>query len=89
MTVLEREILVALLEQTRGEGIISSELIVVGLARMGTKSAIIRAGRLKTIKEKQFDVFPQAIVIPGSLHFAEAEALVKLWGAPDEILNLG
>ena len=60
----------------------------MGLARVGTNASVIRAGWLRKVKKMHFEVFPQAIVVPGSLHFAEAEALVKLWGAPDEILNL-
>jgi len=88
MTIREGFEVLERLEHTRRDGVIHLDMIVVGLARVGTKSSVIRAGRLGHVKKIPFDVFPQAIVIPGSLHFAEAEALVKLWGAPDEILNL-
>ena len=87
MTIEEGLTILETLERKRGENVIQSNMLVIGLARVGTTSAVIQAGEFAQIKELRFGAPPQAIVIPGPLHFAEAEALVKLWGAPDEILN--
>lgn len=87
MTIKEGLIILEKLENKRRENIIQPNTLMIGLARIGTESAVIRAERLMRIKELSFGSPPHAIVIPGPLHFAEAEALVKLWGAPAEILN--
>lgn len=87
MTIKEGLIILEELEKKREEHVIQPNTLMVGLARIGTESAVIRAERLIRIKELSFGSSPHAIVIPGPLHFVEAEALVKLWGAPAEILN--
>ncbi|MFQ6123411.1 MAG: diphthine synthase [Candidatus Heimdallarchaeota archaeon] len=87
MTIKEGLGILEELEQKRRENMIQPNTLVIGLARIGMESAVIRADKLKRIKELSFGSPPHAIVIPGPLHFAEAEALVKLWGAPTEIIN--
>lgn len=87
MTIEEGLEILEVLEHKRGENVIDPGMLVVGLARVGTSTAVIQAGSLIQIKQRQFGPPPQAIVIPSSLHFSEAEALVKLWGAPKDLLN--
>ena len=87
MTIKEGLEILEVLEHNRGDNVIDPDMLVVGLARVGTSTAVIQAGPLIQIKQLQFGPPPQAIVIPSALHFSETEALVKLWGAPKGLLN--
>lgn len=70
-----------------GVGAIDENTLVVGVARLGSESPHIRAGRAGRLLEESFGEPPQALVIPGSLHFVEAEALRVLWGCSEEDLK--
>ena len=54
---------------------LDSETIVVGFARMGSDSQIIKAGKLKELIKFDFGKPMHILVIPGKLHFMEKEAL--------------
>ena len=72
---------IAILEkiQKRKHGkILSEKTIVVGCARVGSASAVIKAGTLQEIKEADFGKPPHCLIIPGKLHFLEEEML-QLW----------
>jgi diphthine synthase len=88
MTV--REGLEALLEveRRRGQGVISEKSLVVGVARAGSDEPTVKAGYLGTLLDYDFGGPPHALVFPGRLHFMEAEALVVLARAPEEIREM-
>lgn len=50
-------------------------LTAVACAQLGSENPVIRAGKLKELKNIKFKKFPQCLVIPAKLHFMEEEAL--------------
>lgn len=73
-------------EAQKGEGVLVNAL-AVGISRAGSDSPTVRADYLKQLKDYDFGGPLHILVIPAQLHFIEAEALVKLCGAPSEILK--
>lgn len=74
------------IEERRGEGILMDAL-AVGVARAGSDSPSVHADYLGKLKDYDFGAPLHTLVIPASLHFIEAEALVKLCGAPPGIME--
>jgi len=58
----------------------------VGVARAGSEDAKVLADWLPRLAEHDFGGPLHILVVPARLHFMEAEALVALAGAPEEIL---
>ncbi len=77
------------IEEKRKEGVIRERRLVIGLSDLGSESEIIKAGYVKDLIEEDFPGKCQCMIFPGKLHFLEAEALVELAGAPEEILGDG
>ncbi len=73
-------------EGERGEGVLSNTL-AVGIARAGSDSPAVHADYIERLKDHDFGKPLHVLIIPASLHFIEAEALVKLCGAPPEIMK--
>ncbi|WMW24726.1 diphthine synthase [Methanolobus sediminis] len=86
MTVNQALSLLLQVEEKRGEGIMENA-IVVGIARAGSEAPVVKAGYAHDLKDEDFGEPLHILVIPASLHFIEAEALVGLLGAPSEILE--
>ncbi len=63
------------IEQRLGEGLVKDDLLVIGCSRLGTDKAIIKAGKLKKIKEIDFGDAPHCLIIPGKMHFIEEEMI--------------
>ena len=63
------------------------ETLVVGVARLGSGNPLIRAGRAGEMAKVDFGGPPHALIVPGRLHFMEAEALSMLGGCPDDALG--
>ncbi len=74
------------LEERLGEGVLSN-CLGVGIARAGSDSPTVHADYLPALKEFDFGGLLHVLIIPAQLHFIEAEALVKLCGAPPDILK--
>ena len=74
------------MEKRRGEGVLTNAL-GVGIARAGSEKPAVHCDFLDKLKEFDFGGPLHILIIPASLHFIEAEALVKLCGAPEEILK--
>ena len=64
----------------------SMDTLLVGVARLGSDSQIIKADTAVNLKTLDFGDPPHAIVAPGRLHFMEEEALKMLAGCPPELL---
>ena len=75
------------MERRRGKGIIKPDSIIAVVARISSNSEMARAGYIKDLINENFGPPLHSIVIPGNLHFMEAKALVKIAGAPKEILS--
>lgn len=61
--------------------------LALGAARVGAGDEMVRASRLDDLMGVDFGDPPHCIVVPGRLHFMEAEALKVLSGAKDEDLR--
>ena len=56
---------------------VKDQLVVV-CCGIGSKKQVIKAGKLKSLRSKKFNVYPQCLIIPGKLHFIEKECLENL-----------
>ncbi|MBI4980304.1 diphthine synthase [Candidatus Woesearchaeota archaeon] len=63
------------IEARKKSKLITSDLLVVGCARLGSDDFIIKYGRVSELKKIDFGKPPYCLVIPGKLHFAEEEVL--------------
>jgi diphthine synthase len=71
----------------KGERIITSRTLVIAVARLEAPDMIVRANTIDEISRMNFGNPPYTLVIPGPLHFVEAEALEAFCGAPKELLE--
>lgn len=74
------------MEERRGEGVLADTL-AIGVARAGSGSPSVHADYIGKLKDYDFGAPLHTLVIPAGLHFIEAEALVKLCGAPTGIME--
>jgi len=68
-------------EEKRRENVVTNQTLAVGVARIGSEDMKIKAGRVERLQSYDFSGPPHSLVIPGKLHFMEAEALQILAGA--------
>jgi diphthine synthase len=66
-------------------GLIKDDTLMVGCARVGSASEFLLAGYPSKLIQQDFGPPLHTLVVPGKLHFMEAEALVRLASAPPEI----
>ncbi len=78
MTINEGLRLLREVEDVKQMGIFTEDRLVVGLARLGYDNAKVKGGRMDELIYEDFGEPPHCIIVPGALHFLEAEALVKL-----------
>lgn len=78
------EALLATEEQKRKQ-VITPDTLVIGIARAGSKEPTVKAGYVEEVMKKNFGAPPHTLVFPGKLHFMEAEALITLAEAPEQI----
>lgn len=78
------ESLLATEKQKRKE-VITPDTLVIGIARAGSKEPTVKAGYVEEVMKQNFGAPPHTLVFPGKLHFMEAEALITLAGAPEQI----
>jgi len=76
------------IEEKRKKNIVTMNTLVVGIARAGSSNPKVKAGFLKDLLNYDFGEPPQCIVFPGKLHFMEAEALIVLAGAPEQLRKM-
>ncbi len=73
------------IEKKRKEKIVTPDTLICVVARAGSDDCLISAGYAKNLLNKDFGEPMHSLIIPGNLHFMEAEALVKLANAPKNI----
>ena len=66
------------IEKKKQEGLIQSNLQVVGCARLGSPDFVVKSGTLEKIKRTVFGPPPYCLIIPGKLHFLEEE-MMEMW----------
>jgi len=74
------------IENERKENIVTKNSLTVAIARAGSDKPVVRADIVKNLIKEDFGGPLHCLIIPGDLHFMEAEYLVKICGAPDEFL---
>ena len=74
------------MEEKLKEKIITEDTVVCIVARAGSSNPTLIAGKINTLKKKEFGLPLHTLVVPGKLHFMEIEALEKLADLP---VNLG
>lgn len=87
MTIKEALEVLRTIESRRREGIVVENTLVIGIARAGSKKPVVKADVVCELMRYDFGEPPHILIVPGELHFMEAEALVILAGAPEEILK--
>lgn len=87
MTVKEGLQYLLLLEERCRERVAGPERLALGLAGVGGADVEIRGGTIGRLIKAEFRLKPQTIIVPGSLHFVEVEALKVLAGVSEEELN--
>jgi diphthine synthase len=60
--------------------------LMVGVARLGSQSSLIKADAAINLLEHDFGAPPHALIAPGRLHFMEEEALESLAGCPRSLI---
>ncbi|AKB19639.1 MULTISPECIES: diphthine synthase [unclassified Methanosarcina] len=61
--------------------------VAVGIARAGSEKPVVKADYAENLKDFDFGKPLHILVIPGKLHFLEAEALVKLAAGPEKLME--
>ncbi|WP_414469481.1 diphthine synthase [Methanobacterium sp. ACI-7] len=74
-------------ENDRNENILSEDSLAVAIARAGSDKPVVRADKIKTLINEDFGGPLHCLIIPGKMHFMEAEYLVEVCGAPEEFLE--
>jgi diphthine synthase len=69
-------------EQTRN--VLSQNIFAIVTSRIGLKDQMITAGKISSLIKLDFGKPPHTIIIPGSLHFTESDALKVLAKCIDE-----
>ncbi|KXA88814.1 hypothetical protein AKJ57_06280 [candidate division MSBL1 archaeon SCGC-AAA259A05] len=73
------------LEDELDREVFTGETLCVVVARAGSETPLVKAHRARELKEMDFGPPPHAVIVPGKLHFLEAEALERFAGAPEEV----
>lgn len=75
MTINEALKLLLDVEAQRMEGVVREDMLVVGVARACWDDEIVKASKLSKLINYDFGPPPHILVVPGTLHFMEYEAL--------------
>ncbi|RLE92720.1 MAG: diphthine synthase [Thermoprotei archaeon] len=87
MTIPEAIELLTSMEKQFNEGVITEATIGIGLARVGTSTQVVKAGKLRKLEKMDFGEPPHTLVIPGTLDPVEREALKILGNIEDEAIT--
>jgi len=76
------------LEKQKKEQVITPRTLVIGVARAGSYQPVVKAGYIEEVINYDFGAPPHTLIFPGKLHFMEAEALITLADAPEEVRGM-
>ncbi|AXV38221.1 MAG: diphthine synthase [Methanobacteriaceae archaeon] len=74
-------------EKERNKKIVLNDSIAVVIARAGSLKPLVRSDRIQNLLNEDFGGPLHSLIIPSQLHIMEAEYLVEVAGAPEEILK--
>jgi diphthine synthase len=75
-------------EEIKKLGVITPKTVAVGIARAGSNKPTLKADYIKDLLNFDFGDPPFSLIIPGDLHFMEADALIAFAGAPTDFRRL-
>lgn len=67
--------------------VFTPDTIAVVVARAGSDDVTVKADRAAKLSKLDFGLPPHVLIVPGKLHFMEAEALRVFGGAPGEVVK--
>ncbi len=76
------------MEKTKRNRVVNPSTLTVGIARAGSNNPTVKADYVADLINYDFGPPPHSLVFPGKLHFVEAEALVTLAGAPENVKEM-
>ena len=88
MTIAEGLRVLLMVEQQERRGVVTSNTMSVGVANAGSNQPVVKVDRAKELLEYDFGTPPHSLVFLGKLHFMEAEALLVLAKAPENVKEL-
>ena len=71
-------------EKEQARNVLSQNIFAIVTSRIGLKDQMITAGKISSLIKLDFGKPPHTIIIPGSLHFTESDALKVLAKCIDE-----
>jgi len=74
-------------ESERDEKVLTNDTIVVGLARAGSDKPLVKGGTVEEVLNFDFGGPLHCMIVPGDLHFVEAEALITLADISKDLLE--
>ena len=74
------------IESERNDCVFSDDAIVIGVARAGSPKPLVKGGTVKELASFDFGGPLHCMIVPGDLHFVEAEALITLADVPKDLL---
>ncbi len=75
------------LESKLEKGVFTPQTLAVVVARAGSPDPKVKADHIKRLQKLDFGHPPHVLIVPGKLHFLEAEALRVFAGAPAEVVE--
>ena len=88
MTIGDALEILAALEKQKQKHVITSDTLAIGIARAGSEDPTVKADFFNQLQRFDFRKPPHSLVLPGKLHFMEAEALITLTKAPEKIREM-
>ncbi|MDO5826290.1 MAG: diphthine synthase [Methanosphaera sp. rholeuAM130] len=87
MTINEAIDYLSKVESDRNEGVFADDTIVIGIAQAGSDNPVVKGGRVCDVAGYDFGSPLHCMIVPGNLHFVEAEALITLADIPEKLLE--
>ena len=66
---------------------ISPNTLMIGIARVGHSDLHVKADKAEELVKEEFGDVPHILIIPGKLHFMEAEALIAFAACPPKLVE--
>jgi len=86
MTIKEALEILLSLEEKKKMHVVTLDSLAVGIARAGAEDQVVKADIVRALLSFVFGGPPHVLVFPADrLHFVEAEALIRLTGAPEHV----
>lgn len=75
------------MEKILGRNVITDSTLACVVSNAGSYKPIVHCNSVRNLRQIDFGPLPHTIVIPGRLHFTEAEALMKICRCPESLLE--